>query len=153
MGFVRLSPRAEFKRVSMTVLCVLATVPAVACGPVNAAPTPLMIVSKERNVLTRTDIERANSGSAFDLIRTMRSDLLVSPRVSNVATPADAAPRIYIDQIPFPFTLDDLRAISASSVVEVRYLSAMDATTRYGSGHRAGVIHITTVASRPESRP
>jgi hypothetical protein len=137
----------------MTVLCVLATVPAVACGPVNAAPTPLTNVSRERNVLSRTDIERANGGSAFDLISMMRSDLLVSLRVSNATNPADATPRIYVDQVPFPFSFDDLRAISASSVVEVRYLSAMDATTRYGSGHRAGAIHITTVAGRPWSSP
>lgn len=38
----------------------------------------------------------------------------------------------------------DLRSMRTSDVEEMRYMSASDATTRYGTGHAGGAILVTT---------
>jgi hypothetical protein len=38
--------------------------------------------------------------------------------------------------------LEALRSISAVDVQEIRYISAADATTRWGTGHSGGVIEV-----------
>ena len=40
--------------------------------------------------------------------------------------------------------LRTLRSINMSSVMEIRYMSGADATTRYGMNHSGGVILIKT---------
>ena len=40
--------------------------------------------------------------------------------------------------------LDDLRGISTESIENMRFLSAADATTKYGTGYMGGVIEVTT---------
>jgi hypothetical protein len=38
-----------------------------------------------------------------------------------------------------------LRRVPASSIQEIRFLGASDATTRYGTGNAAGVLLVTTI--------
>lgn len=42
-----------------------------------------------------------------------------------------------------------LASLPTETVLEVRHLSAIEATTRYGAGHSAGAILVTTVGNRP----
>lgn len=44
--------------------------------------------------------------------------------------------------------VDVLRTIPATAVASIRWLSASDASTKYGNGHTAGVIAVTTLAGR-----
>jgi hypothetical protein len=40
--------------------------------------------------------------------------------------------------------LDALRQLSIGNIETMRYLSAADATTKYGTGYPGGVIEVTT---------
>jgi hypothetical protein len=50
-------------------------------------------------------------------------------------------PRVFVDDRDFG-TLESLRDFHLDSVLEIIYLSAGDATTRYGTGYPGGVIHL-----------
>lgn len=53
-------------------------------------------------------------------------------------------PVIVVDGTPQAGGVDALRTMRAADVDEVQYMSASDATTRYGTGYTAGAIIITT---------
>jgi hypothetical protein len=58
--------------------------------------------------------------------------------------PGDNAPGVLVNEIKQPFEI--LRTLKVSEVTGLRYLSAQDATTRFGTGFTQGVILISTVA-------
>ena len=59
-------------------------------------------------------------------------------------TPGTDAPGVILNELKQPF--ETLRSIKANEVTSLKYLSAQDATTRYGTGFPQGVILISTVA-------
>ena len=56
--------------------------------------------------------------------------------------------KVYLDGVVFG-GVESLATISAREVLEVHWLSAFDATTRYGTGHVNGAIEVTTRAGVP----
>jgi hypothetical protein len=144
-------------------LCIAAVVllTASACGPsMNAARTSHP--SHWSSEITRPEVDSflvSRSGSALDLIRHLRPGMLVARDSRARPTPARvstgrAAPlaftptasrgiRVYLDHMLLG-GIDNLTTISSNSVLTVRWLSPIDATTRYGTGHADGVIEVTT---------
>lgn len=54
-------------------------------------------------------------------------------------------PRLIIDGTPQPEgSIEMLRSMRVSDAGELQYMSASDATTRYGTGYPAGAILVTT---------
>lgn len=51
---------------------------------------------------------------------------------------------VYLDGRPFG-DLESLRQISTQSLVEIRWLSAIEATSRFGMGNTDGAILVTTI--------
>ena len=45
--------------------------------------------------------------------------------------------------------VEELRSIRAEHVVEIRYMSASEATTRFGTGYTGGLILVTTGGDGP----
>jgi hypothetical protein len=85
--------------------------------------------------------------TAYDIIRALRPNMLISHGV--VASSQSRSSmyqgisqiKIYLDGTAYEGSLD---TIPAATVQEVRWLSPMDATTRYGTGNTAGAIEVTT---------
>jgi hypothetical protein len=50
---------------------------------------------------------------------------------------------LYVDGVQ-DGTSDDLDKVRADQIQQLRFLSASDATMKYGTGHPAGAIEITT---------
>ena len=91
--------------------------------------------------------------NAYDLIRTVRPNMFVTrelrePRPVHDGFVGDPiGVKVFLDDV-FVGGTDMLRRIPSRSIIFVQHLSAPDATTRYGSGMTAGVIVITTGATR-----
>jgi hypothetical protein len=67
---------------------------------------------------------------------------------AGAATPNDLRGiRVYVDDVNVG-GVETLRNVPRDAVVLVQWLSAIDATTRYGTGHLSGVIAVTTGARR-----
>ncbi len=82
--------------------------------------------------------------TAYEIVRALRPNMLQSR-----GTPRPERPgiRVYRDGIPFG-GVETLAMIPAREVLDVRWLSGIDATTRYGTGNSAGAIVVTTHTGR-----
>jgi len=92
-------------------------------------------------VIDRDAIEASNvSGSAYDLVRTLRPAWL---RVRGKATLG--YPRVYVDGLRRSGRpVDVLGGISVRLVQRVQYLTTQEATARFGTGHEHGAILVET---------
>ena len=110
----------------------------VACGasrPARATADP--------NVITVAELEGHHGVSARRAIERLRPRFLRVRGPSSVTNPAADRVVVYVDQARMG-GVDILDQIPAQDIQEIRYLSAADATSRYGTGHSAGAILITT---------
>jgi hypothetical protein len=91
------------------------------------------------NILTREEIAAAPVGNAYEALDRLRPNFL-RPHATG-GRPATAYAIVFIDGVRRG-ALDVLRSVAANSIVEIRYLSAADATTRYGLDIQGGVIDV-----------
>lgn len=97
-----------------------------------------------RDAITEVDIARTNATSAWDAVRTLRATFLASRGTTSfMRADGGATPAVFVDGM-YAGPLSELRDIPASTIHEVRFLSAADATRRFGLGYAAGVIAVTT---------
>lgn len=93
-------------------------------------------------LLTETEIYSVDAPTALDAIQRLRPQYLWTGRIR-----AAEAPRVYVDGM-FVGGLNALRDIASTTIHEIRRLDALEATTRYGTGHPGGAILITTKHGR-----
>lgn len=96
-------------------------------------------VRTDRNQLTAEDIQARQFSTAYDAVQALRSNWLRA-RVQD-GTSDNVV--VYVDGTRAGGT-SFLRQIEASTVHSIRYLSASEASTRFGFGHSGGVIQVTT---------
>lgn len=96
-----------------------------------------------RNILTATEIERTNASTALDAVQTLRPYFLTTRGSQSIQDPNPPRAVVYLDGMRLgpPNTL---AMINASSVVTIEYLSAIEASSRFGMGHGGGAILVTT---------
>jgi hypothetical protein len=94
----------------------------------------------ESDVLAAEEIERSNVGTLHDAIQRLRPHFFFS-RGRTSLRGANPRPAVIVNNVP-QTSLESLRAISANNVRYVRFLSAPEATTRFGTGYMAGVIEV-----------
>lgn len=124
-----------------------------ACGNVGGGPNPFIDApvstsSYERgspNQIVRAEIlERGRShADARSLIRRLRPGWLSPRGQKSLTDPGAAYPLVYIDEIRHG-GLGTLYGIPASEIFMMQYFNSADATTRWGTGHPAGVINVVT---------
>lgn len=98
---------------------------------------------QSRNVITTEEIEALNVSTAFEVIQQLRPHFLQGRGQSSIQDPGSSMPVVYVNGVRYgpPSVLQGIRAMDLR---EIRYLSASDATTRYGTGHVGGVIEVDT---------
>lgn len=101
--------------------------------------------SSNRNVLTRSELMETNAPSVYDAVRRLRPRWLRPRGFTTTGTDASllADIPVYRDGVRAG-GLEMLETMEITSVVEVHYISATDATTRWGTGHRSGAIEVIT---------
>ena len=113
---------------------VAALLAACATAPTTRAPRG------DPDVLAAEEIERSNVGTLHDAIQRLRPHFFFS-RGRTSLRGAAPRPAVIVNNVP-QASFESLRAISATNVRYVRFLSAPDATTRFGTGYMAGVIEV-----------
>lgn len=98
---------------------------------------------QSRNVITTEEIESLNVSTAYEVIQQLRPHFLQGRGQSSIQDPGSSMPVVYVNGVRYgpPSVLQGIRAMDLR---EIRYLSASDATTRYGTGHVGGVIEVDT---------
>ena len=103
-------------------------------GSGSAASAP-----RNRDVVTRAQIEALNVGDAYEVIQRMRRDYLMGRGSGTRQSYAV----VYVDGVR-KTGFDTLRSMRAANIEEIRFISAVDATTRFGTDHGGGAIEIKT---------
>lgn len=114
-----------------TVLSLLAVLALGGCASSSSDGT-----SRDPNLITRAELEAVGNISALRAIERLRANWLRTRM-------GDGDPVLFVDGIRQQDTgyLDTMRA---ADIEQIRFRSASDATTRYGTGFNAGAIEVTT---------
>lgn len=124
---------------TLALWCLLALVPLGGCvsgGAVPADRTP-----RDRDRINREQLDALPSLTALEAVERYHRDWLRG-RAGTISSPTGRTyPHVFVDGRPFG-TMDTLAQFSTVEVEEIRFFSAADATTRYGTGYPAGIIEI-----------
>jgi hypothetical protein len=119
---------------------------AIGCAPSQSA-TP----ATEPDLITTDQIARSKATNAYDVIATLRPQMFTAhgaptTRGQQPPTPGrQALPVVvYIDNVKVG-PVNELKALGALDVREIRYLSPRAATDRWGENHAGGAIYVTTI--------
>lgn len=91
--------------------------------------------TSSRNLISAEQIAESLEQNVYDVIRRLRPSWL-RPRGNLVA-------RAFVDNTRFG-DLEQLQSLALEIVQEIRYFSASDATTRFGTGYPGGVVQVIT---------
>jgi hypothetical protein len=86
-----------------------------------------------REVLMSDEIAKANVSTAYEAVSRLRPYFL--------QTRGTAYPIVYVDNVRYG-DVTSLREIAVQNIDRIEYISASDATTRFGTGHAGGVIMV-----------
>ena len=99
--------------------------------------------ARERDVIARPEIVATNASTAYDAVEKLRPDFLRGRSVNTRTRASTQTPLVYMDGTRLG-ELGQLRSIPTTIVQSIQLISATDATTRWGTGHPAGVIEVRT---------
>jgi len=101
----------------------------------------------ERDLITREEIrERVPAArDALQVIQQLRPHFLRERTTGSMAAGSQREPvQVYIDGVLSATRTAALREVRAELIIEIKYLSSTDATSRYGTGHMNGAILVAT---------
>ena len=97
----------------------------------------------DRTQITRQELEAIPPSSAFEAVSRLRAQWLRGHSGSFRTETGRNQPEVFVDGRPFG-SLDALHQIGTEVIETIRFLSAADATTRFGTGYPAGIIEVIT---------
>ncbi len=107
-----------------------------ACATAGQGP------QRSSNLITRQELERVPLSNAYDAVQLLRPQWLNRPTAATLQ-PGGNPRLVYVDRHQMG-TLEELRRLVVDQVEQMEFVSAQDATTRYGTGHPSGIIEVTT---------
>lgn len=100
-------------------------------------------VSRDRYVLTRTELDGMDQLNAIEAIRRLRPQWLQYRGTSVLIGPNREGLRVYVDRNFFG-EAESLSTLMVGVIREIRYMNARQATLRFGTDHTVGAILVTT---------
>ncbi len=97
------------------------------------------------NVITREQIS-PDDENAYLIVRRLRPAWLRPRAQESIAGQEPTFAQVFLDQLQVG-DVDYLYRISATQIDRIEYMSALDATTRFGTGFVGGLIIVRTVNS------
>ena len=122
-------------RASIIVLCALFAAACSSTGGGGGSGNP--------DLITLEQIEALPEGTAFSVVQRYRSSWLRARTQATFGNPTPAYAEVFLDEMRFG-DINSLGRINSSSIESIEYISATDATTRYGTGYMGGIIRINT---------
>ena len=98
---------------------------------------------RNRNLITLEELAPLPSLSAFEAVQRLRPAWLQSRGPMSGGAATRSYPHVMMDGIHMG-DINTLRDLRTDNVQELRFISARDATTQFGTGYMAGIIEIIT---------
>jgi len=97
----------------------------------------------DRSILTSDEIVTSTGRNVYEVIAQLRPEYLRSRGAGSLRNEAPPRATVYVDNVRFG-ALETLQSLTVDHLLRVEYLSASDATTRFGTDHTGGAILVTT---------
>ena len=97
--------------------------------------------------INRAQIQTIPERSAYELILFLRPRWLEARIKATPRDPNPIYPHVYVDDFTYG-PLETLHEIPSQAIEQIDFLSALDATTRYGGGYMGGIIRVYTRTGR-----
>src|SRR3990170_2774827 len=102
---------------------------------IGCAPAAGTARTRNTNVLTAEEIATSQSTTAYDAIRHLRPTFLRTRGPQNFEPGGGVqTAHVFLDGQRYG-DIETLKTMPVSTIREIRYLSASDATTKYGTGY------------------
>jgi len=122
------------------IMVVLLSLVAAACTAGSRGPGE---PRRDRNLLTQEEMAPLESFTAWEAVQRLRAMWMRPGGIRNSANPAGHYPTVFVDGAPYG-PMEVLRTFRVLDLEEIRYVSATDATIRYGGQYQGGVILLKT---------
>ena len=99
--------------------------------------------SRSRNLITEAELMEVPHSSVYEAVRALRPRWLQARAGATFSSATQQTAMVYIDG-QLRGGLDEMWRLIPGEVSELRFMSASDATTRFGTNHIGGAIVITT---------
>lgn len=99
--------------------------------------------SRSRNLITEAELMEVPHSSVYEAVRALRPRWLQARAGATFSNATQQTAMVYIDG-QLRGGLEEMWSLIPGEVSELRYMSASDATTRFGTNHVGGAIVITT---------
>lgn len=109
----------------------------------GCASKPGHVAPQNRNLITVDEIASSNAGNAYEVIERLRPAFLRTRGAQSFGNAPPPSPLVYLDGMRYG-PLASLTQIPAMGVVSIQYLSALDASQRFGLGNEGGAILVVT---------
>lgn len=93
-----------------------------------------------RQLISEPEIEQSTATNAFDLVRRIRPQWLRSRGQMSIERPSDVV--VYVNGHPHGGS-GALNDVHIQSIRQIQFLSAVEATQRFGTDHARGAILVT----------
>jgi hypothetical protein len=97
--------------------------------------------SRASDIVTTEEIDGSTVPNAYDLISRIRPQWLRGRGSPDIRGGSPALPVVYVAGVRYG-PVSALRGLATSGILEMTYIDAPTATTRYGNGHGGGVIDV-----------
>jgi hypothetical protein len=96
------------------------------------------------DLITREQILDLPDGTALTVIQRYRSSWLRARSQGTFNSNEPDRAEVFVDEMHFG-DINSLSRISSSAIASIQFISATDATTRYGTGYTGGIIRVNTL--------
>ena len=97
----------------------------------------------DANLITEEEVITSTGANAYEVISRARPSFLQDRGHTSTNMSVGTYPAVYLNAQSYG-DISSLRSIPAAQIKEIRYFSASDAVTRFGSSNGTGIIQITT---------
>lgn len=94
-------------------------------------------------IITTEEINASSARDAYSAVQLLRPDWLRSRGSTSIRNPTPVSAVVYVDGQRYG-DVRSLEQFRIGSFKELRYYSATEATSRWGTDHAGGVIYLTT---------
>ena len=128
---------------SILIVGALATSIACATAGTSASDTSASGVRRDPNLISEQEVATSNGANAFEVISRTRPAFLRQRGQTTITQGGSMYATVYVNSQQYG-DATSLRGISVDQIREIRYYSASEAVTRFGSQNGTGVIQIIT---------
>ena len=126
--------RRDIGRLIMLALLVL-------CGACSSGRKSANLPQRDRNVITGEELIEGHFITVYDAVEALHPPWLAARGPDSFVAPSEVL--VYLDNVKLG-GVSNLRNLDLHSIRYIRHYDGVTATARWGVGHGAGVILITT---------